>query len=102
MSSGSLKPKGDTTMSTMMKTMMKTMLVGALLVGLAPLADAAQAGRQSKQHRQQTYEVTAPNWSQGATSAYAQRPGRRPAFHDDPPGSAFQDQGVRNELYSGL
>jgi hypothetical protein len=84
-----------------MSTITKTMVIGVLLVGLAPVANAAQAGTQSRLY-QHTYEMTAPAWSDRAASAYAQQ-GRgratvRPLIHDDPPGSAFQNRGINEDL----
>jgi hypothetical protein len=76
------------------------MLIGALLVGLAPVANAAQVSKQSTLHQQQ-YGVTAPGWSHRAESAYAQQSGGRGRIrtlvNDNPPGSAWQDRGIRED-----
>src|SRR4051812_34777296 len=115
-SSRSLKPLGDTTMSTITKTM----LMAALLVGLAPAAYARGGGTQPDLPRygwateqERAYSASAPDWSNrtanpnGAANAYAQQPrGRvtpgttRPqrVIRDDPPGSAWQDRGIREDL----
>src|SRR6267378_2467399 len=99
--SGSLKPEGDTTMSTITKTT----LIAALLLGLAPAAHARNGGTQPDLPRfgwpieqQRANEASTPGWQNwtGAGSAYAQQPrGRVRAgtvrshrvIKDDPPGS---------------
>jgi hypothetical protein len=85
-----------------MSTIMKMMLIGTLLVGLAPVAYADQGGTQSKLYQQHTYGATAPVWSDRAASAYAQQSGGRrtirPLVNDDPPGSAWQNRGINEDL----
>src|SRR4051794_35614557 len=94
--SGPPKQKGDTTMTTITRTM----LIGALLAGLAPVAHAAQGSKQSTLDHQY-YGATAPVWSHRAESAYAQQWGGRGRIrtqvNDNPPGSAWQDRGIRED-----
>jgi len=87
-----------------MSAIMKTMLIGALLVGLAPGAYAGHASNQSKLYQLHAYAATAPVWSNRAASAYAQQSGGRgtirPLVNDDPPGSAWQNRGINEDLGS--
>jgi len=97
-----------------MSTITKTTLIAALLLGLVPAAHARDGGtalpRYGWQIEQQgTYSADAPAWSNpnSAANAYAQQPrGRvtpgtvRPhrVIRDDPPGAAWQDRGIREDL----
>lgn len=97
-----------------MSIITKSTLIAALLVGLAPAALAREGGTQPDLPmyngpiaQRGAYTDSPRAWSQpnNAGSAYAQQPrGRftsrdvRPnrVFRDDPPGSAFQNWGVRD------
>ena len=99
-----------------MSTITKTMLMAALLVGLGPAAYAREGGTQPDLPRygwateqQRAYSANAPGWSNrdSAANAYASQPRGcvapgtiRPhqVIKDDPPGSAWQDRGIREDL----
>jgi len=99
-----------------MSTITKTTIIAALLLGLAPAAHARNGGTQPDLPRyswpieqQRAYEANTPGWSNwnDAGSAYAQQPrGRvRPGairshrvIRDDPPGSAWQNRGINEDL----
>ena len=102
-----------------MSTITKTTLIAALLAGLSPAAYAREGGTQPDLPRyswpiaqQRSYSAQTPGWSNptvpnGAANAYAQQPRGhvtpgtiRPQrlIHDDPPGSAWQDRGIREDL----
>ena len=97
-----------------MSTITKSTLVATLLIGFAPAAFAREGGTQPDLPmyngpiaQRGGYTVSPRGWSQpnNATDAYAQQPRGRFASHDirpnrvsrdDPPGSAFQNWGIRD------
>ena len=95
-----------------MSTMMKTTLIAALLFGLAPSVQAQERGTHANPqtyNQQRAYGTNGPDWRyrDEALSARAQRPDGRitrsttpsnRVIRDDPPGSAWQDRGIREDL----
>ena len=97
-----------------MSTITKTTLIAALLLGLAPAAYVRDSGTDLPRYewpieQQRAYSANAPGWSNrdSAANAYASQPRGcvapgtiRPhqVIKDDPPGSAWQDRGIREDL----